>query len=387
MLKNDTAACRIQAEAIFVSSQQLIAPGQIVISQGRIVEVTSRIDEQPDLRLDDCVLLPGLINPHTHLEFSDLAQPLPAGEHFPQWIQNVLAQRQQASLSEQHRTAAINAGLDESRAAGVVVVADIVTAPWQPHSGQPHFGQPQAPQVIAFLEQLGLSPARRQAQAAWREQVLSIERSAWPESLIDLAISPHAPYSTPMEVCQEISQLAARQQRRLAMHVLESPSEREWFDSGTGPMADMLAQFGAAGWRLPAGYMDVLCQQLSQARSALLIHGNYLNDTELDCIARYSNFSLVYCPRTHEHFGHKPYPLASIQQRGIRLLIGTDSRSTNPDLNLWQDARTALRLHSSLKPTQAFAAITDSAAAALGVQSEFGTLEVGRKAAHQCNSR
>lgn len=405
MLENDSAACRIQADAILVSSQQLIAPGQIVISHGRIVDVTSRIDNQPDVKLDDCVLLPGLINPHTHLEFSDLTQPLPAGKHFPEWIQNVLAQRHQASLSEQQRAAAIIGGLNQSRAAGVVVVGDIATAPWQPQALAPDIYAGDAtiedvidapsraaisrhlyranrwPQVIAFLEQLGLSPERRQALTAWREQVLSIDRSAWPEKLIDLSLSPHAPYSTPLELCQELSQLAARQHRRVAMHVLESPAEREWFDAGTGPMADMLVRFGAAGWRLPADYIDVLCQLLSQATSALLIHGNYLSDAELDCVARYGNLSLVYCPRTHEHFGHKPYPLASILQRGIPLLIGTDSRSTNPDLNLWQDARTALRLHGCLRPTHAFSAITDSAAAALGTQSEFGSLDIGRRAA------
>lgn len=404
MVENASAACRIQADAILISGQQVIVPGQIVVSHGRIVDVTSCVDNRPDVMLDDCVLLPGLINPHTHLEFSDLAQPLPAGQHFPQWIQSVLAQRQQASLSELQRTKAITAGLNESRAAGVVAVGDIVTSPWQPQAlptdtyqhtawlaevidepsrelfNEHLYRAHRLPQSIAFLEQLGLSSGRREAMAAWREQVLSIDRSSWPESLIDLAISPHAPYSTPPELCQELSQLAARQHRLLAMHVLESPAEREWFDSGTGPMADMLAQFGAAGWRLPRGYIETLCHQLSQATSALLIHGNYLTLDELDCIAEYSNMSLVYCPRTHEHFGHEPYPLASILQRGIRLLIGTDSRSTNPDLNLWQDARTALRLHCGLRPTQAFSAITSSAATALGLQSDFGTLDVGRRA-------
>ncbi len=77
-----SSSCRLQADAIVVSSQEVLAPGQIVISQGRIVDVARPSGQTADIQLDDCVLLPGLINPHTHLEFSDLAEPLPVGEIF-----------------------------------------------------------------------------------------------------------------------------------------------------------------------------------------------------------------------------------------------------------------------------------------------------------------
>ncbi len=85
--------CRIQADVVLVSSMRALMPGQVVIRCGRIVEVTGNVDETPDVSIENGVLLPGLVNPHTHLEFSDLAKPLPAGKHFPDWIQNVLAER------------------------------------------------------------------------------------------------------------------------------------------------------------------------------------------------------------------------------------------------------------------------------------------------------
>ncbi len=403
-----TSACRIQADAIIVSSQQLYAPGQIVIRHGRIVEVTASLDAAADVSLENCVLLPGLINPHTHLEFSDLAQPLPPGKDFPEWIQNVLAIRQRSSASTATLDASVAIGLNESRSAGVVAVGDIVTPPWLPNclthpslpatapSSQEHeFPELKAikprlassnswPQVIAFIEQLGLSNERRQALAAWREPLLTMARDSWPARLAGVAISPHAPYSTPPALWQELALIAQRSNMLLAMHVLESPAEREWLDNGTGPMAAMLAHFGAADWRLPSDFMAQLCQHFSRAKSALLIHGNYLTDAELDLVAQAKNISMVYCPRTHAHFGHMPYPLAAIEQRGIRLLLGTDSRSTNPDLNLWQEARTACRLHATLRPSQAFAAITDSAAQALGLQHDYGSLQPGRMAAINC---
>lgn len=402
------SAIRIQADAIIVSSQQLFAPGQIVISRGRIVEVAPRIDATADVQLENCVLLPGLINPHTHLEFSDLAEPLSAGQNFPEWIANVLRVRQNAAETPSAKAATIASGLMESQAAGVVALGDIVTPPWQPACLlpsptaeaiensleldpkqwallKPHLASAShLPQVVAFIEQLGLSAERRRALAGWRDQLLDIPPGTWPDRLSEMAFSPHAPYSTPPILWQEIMQLAKANKASLAMHVLESPAEREWLDSGTGPMADMLAQFGAAGWRLPADFITQLCQQFSDAKSALLIHGNYLSESELDCVAGAKNVTIVYCPRTHEHFGHTPFPLSSIQQRGIRLLLGTDSRSTNPDLNLWQEGHTALRNHPTLTPTQAFSAITDAAAEALDLQDDFGSLQPGRLAAIAC---
>ena len=410
MVENQSASCRLQAAAVIVSSQQMIAPGQIVIRQGRIVEVTHRLSETPDVRLDDGVLLPGLINPHTHLEFSDLARPLPAGAHFPDWIQNVLTQRQQAT-SPDARAASIHAGLRESQAAGVVALGDIATPPWHPtmllssrmddlgkhrlvHEGldensvallRTHLMDTGSlPKVVAFIEQLGLSPQRRQSLTDWREQILNVDSESWPDQLQELALSPHAPYSTPLELIQELSQLARLKQHQLAMHLLESPAERQWLDEGSGPMADMLTQFGMPGWRLPSDYIQQLCSALSQARSTLLIHGNYLNDSELDCIANHANFSIVYCPRTHAHFGHRDYPLQALEQRGIRWLLGTDSRSTNPDLNLWKEVGTAIDLHSWLRPSQAFSAVTDRAALAMQLEQEFGSLRPGRRAAINC---
>lgn len=391
-------ACRIQADAIVITSQQIVAPGQIVVQRGRILEVTANTDHRPDVRKDNCVLLPGLINAHTHLEFSDMSQPIPSGRNFPEWIQSVLARRQHASDSKCSPSEAISLGLAESRAGGVVVLGDIVTQPWQPeYLEQPETSALRAnhpavyehldcnsPRVIAFVEQLGLSDTRRQLLSKWRDELLATHQDTWPKRLIALALSPHAPYSTTFTMCEQLSQIAAERHGLLAMHLLESPAEREWVDHGSGPMADMLAQFGVEGWRLPPEYVSQLCNRLSRARSALLIHGNYLTHTELNRVAQHNNLSLVYCPRTHDHFGHREYPLAAIEQRGIRWLLGTDSRSTNPDLDLWQEARRSLQLHNWLRPSQVIAAITDAPATALHIENDFGSLQTGRTAAINC---
>ncbi len=394
--------CRIQADAIVVSSQQHFAPAQIVISHGRIVEITPTTKDTPDLQLDNCVLLPGLVNPHTHLEFSCLSEPLPAGSTFPDWIRAVFLQRQQANTTPLSRETALATGLAESAAAGVVALGDIVTMPWQPNDLaasrltwptskidlsqtqaellQAHLDRSHRPQIVAFIEQLGLTAERQRPLMEWRDELLR-STSSGGEPLVAFGLSPHAPYSTPELLWQSLAKLAAAQDLPLAMHVLESPAERQWLDEGTGPMHEFLSQLGVGDFRQPPDFVARLCEAVATLRSTLLIHGNYLTASELDCIAGSTNISLTYCPRTHLHFHHAPYPMSAIIERGIRLLIGTDSRSTNPDLNLWQEARTALGLHGCLRPRQAFSAITDASALALGLSHQLGTLEVGKHAA------
>ena len=74
---------RIQADAVIVTPQLIHTPGQVVVRHGRVVECTPARTERADLVLGGQVLAPGLVNAHTHLEFSDLPAPIAAGDSFP----------------------------------------------------------------------------------------------------------------------------------------------------------------------------------------------------------------------------------------------------------------------------------------------------------------
>lgn len=410
---------RLQAEMIVVSASQFLTPGQIVLRAGRIAEVCGNTHRPADVDLEGVALLPGLVNPHTHLEFSDMATPLPSGKDFPDWIRLVLEQRRsRGPHSDQALIAAIAAGLCESRSRGVAALVDVVSPPWTPDN---HLMQAAArlagdraerwavlpedirallslelwqrmqsvlppavamPSVIACIEQLGLTADRIAAAVAWRDEIESTKPSAWPACLRGIGWSPHAPYSTDQSCVQDVADLAARQRRLIAMHMAESLAERQWVDSGSGPFLEMFTQLGVTGPPRSKSLIVEACHAIARAPHALLVHGNYLNQAEMDAVAAHrDNLSVVYCPRTHRHFQHAPYPLAALQSRGIRVVLGTDSRSTNPDLNLWQEGRAALLAHSGLRPSQVLAAITEQAAMAVGWADEYGTLRRGRIAA------
>ena len=93
--------------------------GWIRMERGRIAAVGSGTPPGPVDDLGDAIILPGLVNAHTHLEFSDLARPLDADGGLPSWIERVVQLRRGRLADDAARhAAAVASGLAESAAAG-----------------------------------------------------------------------------------------------------------------------------------------------------------------------------------------------------------------------------------------------------------------------------
>ena len=323
-----------KARYVFPVSRPPVRDG--IVSFDHLVQsLTENLSGEPIVDLGNAAILPALVNAHTHLELSHFPQPIgdPA-QGFPAWIREVVRWRRQqaAALSpqeiEQQRHAAIQDGLLESVRAGVGVVADITSPGPRP--------QPlRLPWRMAFAEVLGLSTARE--EELYRSAKQSV--GAWPKAD---ALSPHAPYTVGVDLLTRLAQLSAERGFPLAMHLAESVDELELMRSHSGAFYTMLSEVGA--WdpaALPRGIapLDYL-KILAQAQHALVIHGNYLNSAEIDYLAEQSErLSVVYCPRTHAYFGHPRYPLLEMLSKGVNVAVGTDSRASNPDLNLWDELR------------------------------------------------
>jgi cytosine/adenosine deaminase-related metal-dependent hydrolase len=192
-------------------------------------------------------------------------------------------------------------------------------------------------------------------------------------------ISPHAPYSTSPAAISACVDLAIRHRRVLAMHVAESPAERELLAAGTGEFATALAKLGvwqAGLFPWPGNPVEDLIGMLSQAPRALLIHGNDLNSREIRLLAEQSQMTLVYCPRTHAFFGYGKHPVDQLLAAGVRVALGTDSRASNPDLDLWKEVQFLLKHRADLDPASVIAMATVHGADAWG-RTDLGRIDRG----------
>ena len=346
-----------------------IEGGYVAVVDGVIAGVGANDPNRgPVADLGDVILLPGLVNAHTHLEFSGLTKPLGApGMSLPAWIRAVIADR---GRGDRDAAAAIAVGLCESAAAGVTTIGEIATSP------APCYQVEGLPRTLLFQEAIGFSAGRVDSVASEMERrVDAAGRSA--------GISPHAPYTVNPQLLVRLVDLAIDRQLPIAMHLAESREELQLLRDGSGPFQELLAE--RSMWddaAIPRGSrpLDYL-RQLARAPRSLAIHGNYFDADEIALAAAHRDrMSVVYCPRTHAYFEHKPYPLASMLDAGVRVALGTDSRASNPDLNLLSEVQDVASRFPQIDPAALLRMATLDAAEALGFGDLVGSLTPGKRA-------
>lgn len=144
--------------------------------------------------------------------------------------------------------------------------------------------------------------------------------------------TPHAPYSTHADTIRD----AAGRGRPWTMHVDEDEAERALLRDGSGPWPGMLRASGRdlSAWTppglTPVRYLDALGVL---GPDALLVHCTLTEGRDLDLLAE-RGVSVCICPRSNLHISGRLPDVPGMLDRGIRVLIGTDSLVSSPDLDV-----------------------------------------------------
>jgi cytosine/adenosine deaminase-related metal-dependent hydrolase len=351
----------LRARVVFPVDRPPIDNGFVTIDGDRIVAVGTKVNGGEVTDLGQVALIPGLVNAHTHLEFSYLQRPLgKIGMPFVDWIRLVIAERGRGNLVP---LANVNRGLLESYSHGVTTIGDITTG-----------AATSGADVIHFHEVIGFSRAR--AESALRVVVERIKFQPPSHHLLH-GISPHAPYTVSQKLVKALVSQAQEHHLPMAMHIAESRDELELLRDGAGPFRELLedrSMWDPEAVPLGSRPLDYL-QILADAPRSLVIHGNYLDDEELSFLAsNRERMSLVYCPRTHAFFIHPPYPLSRAVDAGVRVALGTDSRASNLDLDLLAEMRFVVRSHPATDPQEVLRMGTLNGAEALGRATDVGSI-------------
>ncbi|MGC1272497.1 MAG: amidohydrolase family protein [Planctomycetaceae bacterium] len=364
-----SALTAYRADWIFPVCGPPIRDGVLEITaDGRIAAIRTGRDRDA-VDFGECAVVPGLVNAHVHLEFSDLVRPLGPARPFSQWVRNVVAHRRQRLDSTE---AIVRRGLNELAISGTAAAGEIATS-----DGIDAYASG-AVDVTIFRELIGPLPEQWPALLAAAERHVAGQPAA---PGLRHGLSPHATYTVPQELFERAVDLSVRYDASIAVHLAETAAERELLADGTGELVELMRSLDL--WRdelHPRGRrpLDWL-RRLAETPQGLVIHGNYLDDDELEFLAG-STLSLVYCPRTHSYFEHPPHPFRRVIELGGRVALGTDGRSSNPDLDLWQEAVFLRQRHADLGCDTILDLITSSGAAALGIADRCGVLDVGRRA-------
>jgi cytosine/adenosine deaminase-related metal-dependent hydrolase len=371
----------VHAAYVATMDGPLLENAAIVIQDGRIAEV-GRCQDLLRPRSDDdvidfgwdferAIILPGLVNAHTHLELTDLGQ-LPRPSSFVDWILRLRARAASVlSQPDQVGSSTMN-GVLASVSFGVTAVGDVTL--------NPAITRPllQYLHGASFGEVLGMA-----GRAAQVEERIAAAVAPIPAELdLTRGIEPHAPYSLDLAGYRRCIEEAKRRNLPLATHLAETPDEAEFLASHSGPFRQLWETIG--GWqedvsRAEGGPIRAMLQIGLFDCPTLLAHVNYVDDDELDVLAR-GQASVVYCPRTHDYFGHPPHRFDDMLARGINVGLGTDSAASSPDLNLMDDLRLVHRKRPDVSIQTLFEMATARGARALGLQDQIGTLSRGKSA-------
>ena len=381
----DSGRQSYRARWVFPVDAEPIENGTVEIDAGQIAAVHAARDPQA-VDLGNAAVIPALVNSHTHLEFSDLAEPIHPPQPFTDWIRALVAHRRSRPANPAE---AISLGLDESRQNGTMLLGEIAGGGHGEGATRRHGDMREdrrvaaspRPRVVLFRELLGLRPDQAAGQLAIAREHLEAGDDG-SGLIVTRGISPHAPYSVHPDLFGSLVDLAAERHAPLAIHLAETRAELELLEHGTGEFAEMLQDFGV--WQADAiprstRPLDYL-QPLAKLERALIVHGNYLSSDEIEFIAQHPNLAVVYCPRTHAYFGHAEHPWQELLSGGVTVALGTDSRASNPDLSLWKELLFLRARHPQVNPRTLLELGTIAGARALGFDHQTGTLTPGKPA-------
>jgi 5-methylthioadenosine/S-adenosylhomocysteine deaminase len=337
-----------------------IENGHVAWEDGQIVEVGPGRAER---HYDGAILMPGVVNAHSHLEYSVYAG-FGDGRHFGDWLGTHIARKR--LLTDADVLAIARRGVADSLAAGITTTADYSFS-----GASATAAESLGLRAIVYLEVFGSDiPAAEQRFEA-------LKSSCPATDLVQIGISPHAPYTCSLELYEWCLSLGIP----AGTHLAETDGENEWLEHGTGPLAaarNVLVE--PTGKRAVGTLSTVLGPEL------LCAHCVTVDGSEIATLAA-TDTPVAHCPRSNALLGCGIAPLADLRHAGVRVGLGTDSPASTPSFDPWDELRAAVsfsrsreRRPDALEAADALRLATLDAARALGLDSQIGSLTPGKRA-------
>jgi 5-methylthioadenosine/S-adenosylhomocysteine deaminase len=348
------------AEAVF-------APGDVVIEDDRISYVGPLYEGEYDVRLNVSgrLVMPGLINAHTHSGMSIL-RTLADDTDLMVFLEERVWPREILLNSNDVYAGSMLSAVEMVKC-GVTTYVDMYFFEDSLARAAVDVGARAliTPTIIDI-------PIWTSILGSWEQQLARcVEFCAeWQgyAGRIHTGIGPHAPYTVGLEALAEIAGEARRIGRPLNIHLVETALERESFDT-------QHARSTVSALRT-IGFFD---------GPVLAAHSIWLDSGDIETYHRHG-VGIAHCPQSNAKLGAGVAPLAALLAGGVQVGLGTDGAATNNNLDLWEEMRLAplLAKVSALDPTIVTAAQALQLATGMGARAvhlpEIGTLQAGLKA-------
>ncbi|MGI8735611.1 MAG: amidohydrolase family protein [Pyrinomonadaceae bacterium] len=352
------------------NDRAVIENGAIAVKGGRIVAVGSAADlrrgyvARQTINAAGRIIIPGLINGHTHIPmvlFRGLADDLDLQE----WLTKYIFPAEAKNVTEEFVRAGTRLGLAEMIRGGTTTYCD----------------------MYYFEDAIAEETAKAGVRGVLGETVIDFpvadnktnaEAMAYVEKfvkkwqgheLIVAAIAPHAAYTVSEEHLKAARAFSDRTGAPIVTHISETKREVD----------DSVKAKGAS----PIAYLDRIGFLGEKVIAAHVVWPQGTDST----ILKQRGVGVVHNPQSNMKLAAGVAPVPQMLKEGLRLGLGTDGAASNNDLSMWEEMDSAAKLHKVfsgdpkvMSAQEAFELATIRGAAALHLEKEIGSLEVGKRA-------
>lgn len=347
----------------------------ITIENGCITKLEPKVSREsaqvlPNVTLhDNCVIAPGFVNTHAHLEYAAY-DALVDGLGFVGWIQDHM--RRKRRLTDEHRRASAMLGAFEALYAGITTVGDASFS-----ADSAYAMQEAGLRGRVYLEVFGGldEHSANEATQACLDRLAALPSS----NLIEHGISPHAPYTVGEPLYRAVSATGLP----WMTHFLESRAEVDYL-YGRGNLYETMTTHGmvAPDWQ---GQSPILALEDVLGPHVVATHLVQASSSEIEVLAA-TGTAAAHCPRSNARLGCGVFNLGRADRAGVLIGLGTDSPTSAGPIDPFAEIRSALELHRAVSTDPAWPDLghlhrlfTLDAARALGYEN-IGALDVGMRA-------
>jgi len=313
------------------------------------------------------VVLPGLVNLHTHLELTGLRGQVPEADFFA-WIRHVRAAKE--GMTAGGFLDAAKEGVCETWRHGTTTVADTGT------SGA----------AVEALTDLGgrgvyyqeaIAPDPDLCDETLRALMTHVDmlRNQASDS-VQVGVSPHAPYTVSPQLYAAVGEYARSEGLPLAAHLAESRAEVDLVTRDRGPFSEMWCERGIPPVPPARSAVEYVEWLGLLGRDLLAIHCVQADGDDVALLGDH-DVAIAACPRSNRRHGHGAPPLTAFIEEGLRVGLGTDSAASVDSLDVRLEARMARDL-AGISAEDTVRILTLGGATALGLEGEIGSLDRGK---------
>ncbi len=361
---------KLKADFVLTMNQNydILQNGEVLFDK-EIIDIGYNLPGESIYLGKNSVIMPALINTHTHLEFSSNKTSLNYGD-FITWLESVINKKEELFIS--CKGECYKKAIDEMKKSGVCAFGEISS------SGTDLKYLKHSPlKIVHFNEIIGTNPAI--VDAIYQDFINRLKESlSLQNDKFKTAISIHSPYSVHPILMDKIITIAKEKNLPIQTHFMESKAERRWLDKGEGEFKFFFEKHfkNAKPLIKPIEFIEKF-----KNTNTTFIHCVYANEDELQKIDEIGA-SITHCPVSNRLLNVGILDLEKVKNHKIDYSVATDGLSSNYSLNPFKEIRAALLMHTDLHPKylakDLLKAVTINAAKQLNLNN--GSIETGKEA-------